>query len=237
MSNIRQYLADAQRAANESFSNADGFIDDVNFTGDDFFNNMGGMSGMMRADGAPSAPTSQPYIINITSTSGAAVPNFEVLGSYEFINNSGFTAGGDLVIGSITISSGIANINYREMLYQFMNNPYSTGLTYIQSSTAGQVLETLSVNTRDANGNEAQKTLVPTIDPYQQQSDIIALKYPYRIDGFTKIIIRSILASSTVKLYFYPADNINLARGLAGRPVSKHFGNPGIVRNQTVVLK
>jgi hypothetical protein len=202
MSNIRQYLADAQRAANESFSNADGFIDDVNFTGDDFFNNMGGMSGMMRADGAPSAPTSQPYIINITSTSGAAVPNFEVLGSYEFINNSGFTAGGDLVIGSITISSGIANINYREMLYQFMNNPYSTGLTYIQSSTAGQVLETLSVNTRDANGNEAQKTLVPTIDPYQQQSDIIALKYPYRIDGFTKIIIRSILASSTVKLYF-----------------------------------
>jgi hypothetical protein len=237
MSNIRQYLADAQRAANESFSNADGFIDDVNFTGDDFFNNMGGMSGMMRADGAPSAPTSQPYIINITSTSGAAVPNFEVLGSYEFINNSGFTAGGDLVIGSITISSGIANINYREMLYQFMNNPYSTGLTYIQSSTDGQVLETLSVNTRDANGNEAQKTLVPTIDPYQQQSDIIALKYPYRIDGFTKIIIRSILASSTVKLYFYPADNINLARGLAGRPVSKQFGNPGIVRNQTVVLK
>lgn len=236
MSNIRQYLADAQRAANESFSNADGFIDDVNFTGDDFFN-MGGMGGMMRADGAPSAPTSQPYIINITSTSGAAVNNFEVLGSYEFINNTGFTSGGDLVIGSITISSGIANITYREMLYQFMNNPYSVGLTYIQSSTAGQVLETLSLNTRDANGNEAQKTLVPTIDPYQQQSDIIALKFPYRIDGFTKMILRSVLASSTVKLYFYPADNINLARGLAGRPVSKQFGNPGIVRNQTVVLK
>jgi hypothetical protein len=71
----------------------------------------------------------------------------------------------------------------------------------------------------------------------QQQSDIIAMKYPYRIDGFTKIIIRNILANATVKLYFYPADNINLARGLAGRPVSKQFGNPGIVRNQTVVLK
>jgi hypothetical protein len=120
---------------------------------------MGGTSGMMRADGAPSAPTSQPYIINITSTSGAAVSNFQVLGSYEFINNSGFTSGGDLVIGSITISSGIANITYREMLYQFMNNPYSVGLTYIQSATVGQVLETLSLNTRDANGNEAQKDL------------------------------------------------------------------------------
>jgi hypothetical protein len=234
MSNIRQYLADAQRAANESFANADGFIDDVNFTGgDDFFN----MGGYMRADGAPSAPTSQPYIINITSTSGASVTNFEVLGSYEYINNAGFTAGGNLVIGSVTISSGIANITYREMLYQFMNNPYSVGLTYIQSATTGQVLETLSLNTKDANGNEAQKSLVPTIDPYQQQSDIIAMKYPYRIDGFTKIIIRNILANATVKLYFYPADNINLARGLAGRPVSKQFGNPGIVRNQTVVLK
>lgn len=235
MSNIRQYLADAQRAANESFANADGFIDDVNFTGsDDFFSNMGGY---MRADGAPSAPTSQPYIITVTSTSGASVSNFEVLGSYEFINNAGFTSGGDLVIGSVTISSGIANITYREMLYQFMNNPYSVGLTYIQSATTGQVLETLSLNTRDANGNEAQKSLVPTIDPYQQQSDIIAMKYPYRIDGFTKIIIRNILANATVKLYFYPADNINLARGLAGRPVSKQYGNPGIVRNQTVVLK
>jgi hypothetical protein len=234
MSNIRQYLADAQRAANESFANADGFIDDVNFTGsDDFFN----MGGFMRADGAPSAPTSQPYIVTITSTSGASVSNFEVLGSYEFINNAGFTSGGDLVIGSITISSGIANITYREMLYQFMNNPYSVGLTYIQSATTGQVLETLSLNTRDANGNEAQKSLVPTIDPYQQQSDIIAMKYPYRIDGFTKIIMRNILANATVKLYFYPADNINLARGLAGRPVSKQYGNPGIVRNQTVVLK
>jgi hypothetical protein len=232
MSNIRTYLANAQRNANESFSNADGFIDDdLSFTGDDFFN---GANGNM---GAPSAPTSQPYIINITSTSGSAVSDFPVLGSYEFINNSGFTAGGNLVIGSITISSGISNINYREMLYQFMNNPYSVGLTYIQSTTSGQVLETLSLNTRDANGNEAQKTLVPTIDPYQQQTDIIAMKYGYRIDGFTKIVIRQVLANATLKLYFYPSDNINLSRGLAGRPVSRQYGNPGIVKAQSVTLK
>jgi hypothetical protein len=159
------------------------------------------------------------------------------LGSYEFINNAGFTAGGNLVIGSITISSGISNITYREMLYQFMNNPYSVGLTYIQSTTSGQVLETLSLNTRDANGNEAQKTLVPTIDPYQQQTDIIAMKYGYRIDGFTKIIIRQVLANATLKLYFYPSDNINLSRGLAGRPVSRQYGNPGIVKAQSVTLK
>jgi len=229
MANIGKYLADARANANENFSNmSGGFVDDANFTGDDFFGANGG---------GVSAPTSQPYIITVTSTSGSAVSNFAVLGSYEFINNAGFTAGGDLVIGSITISSGISGITYREMLYQFMQNPYSVGLTYLQSATANQVLETLAVNTRDANGNEAQKTLVPTIDPYQQQSTIIALRYGYRIDGFTKIKISSVLANATVKLYFYPSDNINLARGLAGRPVSEAFGNPGIVKAQTIRLQ
>lgn len=228
MSNVRRYLSTAQRNAMESFSNADGFIDeDLSFTGDDFFN-ASGMGGIQ---------TSQPYIVNITSTSGSAVANFEVLGSYQYINNTGFNAGGDLVIGSVTISSGIPDINYREMLYQFMNNPYSVGLTYIQSATANQVLETLSVNTRDANGNQAQKTLVPTIDPYQQQTTIIAMKYAYRIDGFTKIIIRQVLANATLKLYFYPADNINLARALGGQPVSRQFGTPPVTNGQTIKLK
>jgi hypothetical protein len=229
MSNVRKYLANAQRNAMESFSNADGFIDqDLSFTGDDFFN-AEGMSGGVQ--------TSQPYIVNVTSTSGSAVANFEILGSYQYINNAGFTAGGDLVIGSITISSGISDVTYREMLYQFMNNPYSVGLTYLQSATANQVLETLSINTRDANGNQAQKTLVPTIDPYQQQTTIIAMKYAYRIDGFTKIIIRQVLANATVKLYFYPADNINLARALGGNSVSRQFGTPPVTNGQTIRIK
>ena len=151
MSNVKRYLQNAQQSAMENFANADGFIDeDLSFTGDDFFNAVGST---VRAN----VQTSQPYIVDITSTSGSAVANFEILGSYQYLNNAGFTAGGTLVIGSITISSGISDISYREMLYQFMNNPYSVGLTYIQSVTANQVLETLSINTRDANGNLAQK--------------------------------------------------------------------------------
>jgi hypothetical protein len=200
----------------------------LSFTaGEDFF----GADGSANM-GAPSAPTSQPYIITVTNT-GAAVANFEVLGSYEYINNAGFS-GGSLTIGSVTISSAIPNVTYQQMLYQFMVSPYSTGLTYIQSATTNQVLETISVNTKDANGNIAQKTFVPTIDPYQFQSTIIAMKFGYRIDGYTKLIIQNVLANATVKLYFYPADNINLARGLAGRPVSREFGSPGIVKAQSV---
>ena len=229
--NIKNYLNDAQNRAHESFANADGFFDDdLSFTaGEEFF---GADAASAPSMGAPSAPTSQPYIITLTNT-GAAVNNFEVLGSYEYINNAGFT-GGNLTIGSVTISSAIPSVTYQQMLYQFMISPYSTGLTYIQSATANQVLETISVNTKDANGNIAQKVFVPTIDPYQFQTTIIAMKFGYRIDGYTKLIIASILANATVKLYFYPADNINLARGLAGRPVSREFASPGIVKAQSV---
>lgn len=230
MSNISRYLSNAQKNAMESYSNADGFIDsDLSFTGDDFFN-AGGMGG-------GNVSTSQPYIIDITSTSGSAVSNFEFLGSYQFINNAGFQPNGDLVLGSITISSGISDVTYQEMLYQFMNNPYSVGMTYIQSATANQVLETLGLNTRDANGNLAQKTLIPIIDPYQQQTNIIALKAAYRIDGFTKMVLRQVLANATVKIYLYPADNINLARALGGQSVSRQFGTPPVTNGQTIRIK
>jgi len=228
MSNLRKYLADAKK---ESFANMDGFSDDAYFTGDDFF----GATGNGNSGGG--AAMSQPYIVNITSTSGAAVQNFEVLGSYQYINNAGFSAGGDLVIGSVTISSGIPSVSYREMLYQFMNQPYSVGLTYIQSATANQVLETISVNTRDSNGDTAQKTLVPIIDPYQQQDGIIAMKYTYKIDGFTKIIVKQILANASVKLYFYPSDNINLSRALNNSSVSRQYANPAVTGGQTIRLK
>jgi len=146
---------------------------------------------------------SQPYVIKIVNNSETEIIDVEFLGGYQYINNAGFSAGGDLVIGSVTISSGIPSLSYREMLYQFMNQPYSVGLTYIQSATANQVLEVLSVNTKDANGNTAQKTLVPIIHPYQLQDNIIAMKYPYSIDGFTKIILTKLLPKATVMYYLY----------------------------------
>jgi hypothetical protein len=230
MSNIRKYLADAQNRANEGHLNADGFFDDdLSFTaGDDF----------MSADGPSmpaAAPTSQPYIIQVANT-GSQVSNFAILGSYEFISSANFDANGNYKIGDVTISSAVPNVTYQQMLYQFMNNPFSVGLTYIQSASTSQLLETMSIQTKDANGNLAQKPLVPTVDPYQQQTTVLAMRYGYRVDGYTKAIINSILASTTVKFYLYPADNINLARGLSGRAVSKDYSSPGIVRSQTVKI-
>jgi hypothetical protein len=233
MSNVRKYLADAQNRANESFSNADGFIDqDLSFTGDDFFGADGNQGGGMQ-----SVQQSQPYIVVVTSTSGADVSNFDILGSYQYINNTNFNTSGNLVIGSVTISSGIDGVTYREMLWQFQNNVFSVGLTYMQSTVAAQILSSVAVNTRDANGNTAQKSLIPIIDPYQQQTNVVALKTPFRIDGFTKLVIQNVSATSTTKFYFYPADNVNLARALGGSAVSKQFGSPNVTNGQTIQIK
>ena len=232
MNSISRYIADAKAQTMESFSNADGFIDDdFNFTGDDFFQNANGASMQQNVQ------TSQPYIVTVTSTDPAAVPNFEILGAYQYLNNAGFTPAGDLVIGLVTISSGIPSVTYREFLYQSMNSPFSIGLTYVQSQTSNQILETISINTRDANGNTAQKTIVPTIDPYQNQSDVVAIKYNYRIDGFTKLIIRQVLANAVIRVNFYPADNINIARALGGNAVSRQYGAPKVTGGQTIQIK
>lgn len=232
MSYVSKYLRNNLNNAYESFANADGFIDDdLQFTaGEDFMNAAGDM-------GYSPAPTSQPYIITLSNVSAVAVSNFDVLGAYQYLQNSGFV-GGSLQISGVTISSAISNINYQEFLYQSMNSPFSVGMTYIESvsGSSSQVSQTITVNTRDANGNQALKTLVPTIDPYQQQSGIIAMKQGYRIDGFTKLTIASILPSVVFRLHFYPADNINIARGLASRPVSRQYGNPNIVRSSVQVI-
>jgi hypothetical protein len=85
------------------------------------------------------------------------------------------------------------------------------------------------LTTQDANGNQAVKILTPTIDPYQNQAGVIELKQAFRIDGFTKLSLE-VFANSSVQFQYYPADTINIARGLAGDPVSRQYGSPKIIR-------
>jgi hypothetical protein len=227
MSNVKRYLQNAQRSAMESFNNADGFIDDdLSFTGDDFFNAVG--STVMA-----NVQTSQPYIVTIKNTNTVAGFPVTILGAYTTL---AFTAPNYQNNGAISITMGISGVTYGEFLYQSMNKPFVVGLTYLQSSTANQVLETLTLIQKDVNGNESQKTLVPTIDPYQQQSTIIAVKFSYKIDGFTAVVISSVLASTTAKIYFYPAETSTIARTLTGQRAVSGYGNPNIIKSDKVVL-
>jgi hypothetical protein len=230
-------MENARNFANENYLNADGFIDDDTsyFSGDeDFFN----ANGLPMNQGAQ-VPTSQPYIITVSNASATSVSNFDVLGAYQYVNQVNGTTG-NITISGVTISSGIANVTYGQLLYQSMNSPFSVGLTYIQAiNNNAQITQPMTLNTQDANGNQALKTIVVTIDPYQQQSGVVAVKQVFRIDGYTKLTFSTILGSSVFQVQFYPADNINLSRGLAGKPASKQFGKPNIIKPtaQVVVKK
>jgi len=185
--------------------------------------------------GGNNAPQSQPYILLVSNASASAVSNFDVLGAFTYIGNSGF-ANGNLTIDGVTISSAIANVNYQQFLYQSMQQPFSVGLTYIESITvATQITTTFTLNTQDANGNQLLRTIVPTIDPYQQQSTIVAVKQLYAIDGFTKLTFTSVAASAVFRIHFYPSTNINLAAGLQGQSVAQQYGNPNIVGVPTYI--
>lgn len=242
MSYIRQYMENARNFASENYLNADGFVDgDTYFAGNEneFFSADGTGSMPMNNSGA-SVPTSQPYIITVTNASATAQLNFDILGAYQYLQPAAslasYNANGDLVfVSGQTISSGLSNVTYQQFLYQTMNSPFTVGLTYIQGSSA-QITQPLTLNTRDANGNQALKTIVVTIDPYQQQTGVVAVKQIFRIDGYTKLTIASVLASSAVTFQFYPSDNINLARGLAGRQASAQFGNPNIIKSSVAVV-
>jgi len=231
MSNISRYLQNANRSLNEQFIGVDGFVDDdMYFTGDGLDGNA-----FYGADAAPvavapvSVMRSQPYIINVANATGATV-NTDIFGAYIYLNNAGFVAG-SLTVAGVTISSGLSNTTYYNLLNQSSVSPFTIGSTLISSvaGTAAQVLNPITLTTQDANGNQAVKVLTPVIDPYQQQSGIIELKQAFRIDGFTKLTV-AVFANTTVQFQYYPADNINIARGLGGNAVSKQYGSPKIIR-------
>lgn len=233
---LRDYFTEAQEDANENFFNYDGYDedDDFDFVDDDDYDFAGDDEEEFdMAVGGVHAPTSQPYIVSVKNTSTSVATPVTILGAYATLASS---APNWQNVGTISITMGISGITYSEFLYQSMNKPFVTGLTYYQSSTANQVLETLTLIQKDVNGNESQKTLVPTIDPYQQQSTIIAIKFSYKIDGFTSVVIASVLASTTVKLYFYPSETVSTARSLTGRRAVRGYGNPHIVKAERLKL-
>jgi hypothetical protein len=231
--NLRDYFAQAQDEANENFFNYEGYDDELDFVDDEFDNFEGDDDGEWMATGGNAVPTSQPYIVTIQNTNTTTAFPCTILGAYTTLS---FTAPNYQNSPAIVITMGIAGVTYGEFLYQSMNKPFVCGLTYLQSSTANQVLETLTLIQKDVNGNESQKTLVPTIDPYQQQSTIIAVKFSYKIDGFTSVVVSQILASTTAKIYFYPAETSTIARTLTGQRAVSGYGNPNIIKSDKVVL-
>lgn len=227
---LNKYFEEVNEFANQNFHSFDGNFE---FADEDF--GFDYESDGYSADGgmANAAPTSQPYIINVQNTTASNISNVTILGAYTFIG-TGSPAYGNAA--GISISMGITNVTYTEFLYQSMNKPFSVGLTYTSADVAAQVLETITVTQKDINGNISSKVLTPTIDPYQFQTDKIAFKFEYRIDGFTNLTIARVLANTTLKVYFYPSETVSVSRALAGRAAVQDYGRPSVVRTPKIQI-
>jgi hypothetical protein len=83
-------------------------------------------------------------------------------------------------------------------------------LNYIRSleGDKSQITAEFKIRTKDATGNVAQRTIVPVIDPYQQQNDVLSNHQKFRIDGFTEFIISELQPKTTVVYQFYPEEEV-----------------------------
>tara|TARA_R110000751_G_scaffold307535_1_gene429308 strand:+ start:6907 stop:7620 length:714 start_codon:yes stop_codon:yes gene_type:complete len=223
-----KYFNQAESSANENYLNYGGDGGNYPSVDAEFDENIYFEGGYQNQNGA--APTSQPYIITLSNTTTVAITSNIVGKAFENI-----TATDNGVATGMTYSMGISGTTYVELLYTTLNRPFVIGLTYVDASSQAQALNTLQLKVRDANGNEQLKTLVPTIDPYQNQTDIVALRQTFRWDGFTSLAI-DVVASGSSTFYFYPSESINPARGLAGQSLARGYGNPNVVRQDKVVL-
>jgi len=222
---IKKYFIDAEEEMNEQYLSYSG--DDTDFD-DDFSFDAGAPAPAAPAMGG--APTSQPYILTLTNSHSANIASNVIGKAYQNI-----TSADNGLLTHMAISMGVSGTTYLEFLYTTLNRPFVNGLTYIDGSSAGQSIKALQLKVRDVNGNIQEKTLVPIIDPYQQQNTIVALRTVFKWDGFTSIAVDVNLTSSTT-MYFYPSENVNVGRGLSGQAVARAYGNPNIVRQDKVVL-
>lgn len=226
-SNYR-YFVEAAKTADKDFLNIQGFADADGY----------GDSELLNADASPAAananaPTSAPYIISVTNNTTANVSNVVVLGAGQNLPASVTNYGNPT---SITISMGVSGITYGEFLFQTLNQPFTVGLTYLQSSNASQILTPYTLQHKQATGRLCQDPIIPLFDPYQNLSSMTIQKRLFTVDGNTMLTFSTIYASATLNIYLFPSNQINIRRGLLNAPVEESYASPKIVQGQTLTI-
>ena len=233
MENLNRYFSDAEENISNEHMSANGEFSDW----DDAFDFGGTEEEYLNAMGSADATSSQPYIISLYASSTGDVSSVEVGGAFNNITSVTGTGGDDGNTAGVKYEMGITGVTYLEFLWQTTSKPFVVGLTYLQcDGSSAAVLETLVVKVVDTNGNQQQKTLVPTIDPYQNQSDITVLKHTYKWDGFTTLTVNKIATTQTLKIYLFPSETVSQGRALTGNSIARGYGNPNVVRQDKIVL-
>jgi hypothetical protein len=211
---IDSYLSEAE----ERFSGFDGFGDDY----DDLYLDDVDNWSMAEGGGIDMLKSPSPYQITVTNTTAGTL-TVVMFGKNQFLLSPNFGS----ALG-LTVTPSQTNVSYLELLQQSADQPFETSLLRIQS-TASQVTQILTITVKDANGQSATLPLITQsyFSSYQQQSGILDIPYNLKIDGNTNIT-SPVLASTTVTYTFFPAEKVNVSKGLAGKQPVQVYGNPQV---------
>jgi hypothetical protein len=218
------YFVEKFDSANESFMNTDGgfedfadYSDEMDFDAQSMLNASGNTGGK-----------SQPYIIVIANTTTNDVTNAVLLNASQTIATAGAVSG-------LSISSNIPGITYTDILYGTIYQPFNVGVTRLQSTSQTQVTQTVTITSKDINGNSAAKPFIPLIDNYQYQQNQVDIPYEYVVTALTSITIARILASTTLYLYLFPSMKVSqIAQLTTGKQISA-YKNPQV--NKSLAAK
>lgn len=206
------------------------------FTPDDLTSADGGM-------GAGRKPVSKPYVINIYNTSAATV------NAILFGYNDNFSAGpgtaGQGAYGNniaINVSSGIAGVSYERLIGQSQNKPFDIGLWRFSCSVTTQLDQVMNITYVDANGRTCTDpvTLTNYKDAYQQQSTIIDVWYPTKIDGNTYLtipILAATNATAPLTVNLFPRTIADQANTLVGGGGGKAFTTPRLSGRNVPIIQ
>lgn len=213
--NIDSYLTEAE----ERFSGFDGFGDDY----DDLYLDDVDNFSMAEGGGMDMLKSPSPYQITVTNTTESTL-TMVLFGKNQFLLSPNFGS----ALG-LTVTPSQANVSYLELLQQSSDQPFETSLLRIQSSNESQVTSILTITVKDANGQSATLPLITQsyFSSYQQQSGILDIPYNVKIDGNTSIT-SPVLGGTTVTYTFFPAEKVNVSKGLAGKKPVQVYGNPQV---------
>jgi hypothetical protein len=178
---------------------------------------------MATGGGMDMVKSPSPYQLTVTNTTAGAL-TLVMFGNNQFLLSTNFGSS----VG-LTVTPAQSNVSYLQLLQQSASQPFETSLIRVQSSIATQVTQILTVTITDANGQSATLPIITQsyFSSYQQQSGILDVPYSLKIDANTSIT-STILAGAVVTYTFFPAEKVNVAKGLAGSGAVQVYGNPQV---------
>lgn len=176
----------------------------------------------------------KPIVLRIVN-SGGAKSNVDIGNAYnnwDAVTNYGENGG-----GSITRSSPIPGVTYKEFLLETEKTPFKVSQVLAQSNSSGQFNNPITIIYKDANGRRYDEILHGEIDPYQNLTDRILIEKEFLWDGYTTIRFSRINANATINIFIWKKEQFSALNILSGGPGRVEYEEKKIIRAIPIVSK